>query len=117
VYRIGFHARQDEWEGEALIDRNEFQLVLITSAWTGKVFTTVSFALGTNIRHVGEKIAYQRFEKDVWFPVECGGELDLRVLFLYKRTIAFRATNRGFRKTDVQSSIEYNDPGGVSGPC
>jgi hypothetical protein len=33
--------------------------------------------------------------------------MKLRVLFLYARTIAFSATNRDFRKADVQSSIEF----------
>lgn len=109
VYRITFHSKRDSWEGEALIERNEFQPVLITSAWTGKVPVAVKAGLGTNVKHVGEKIAWKRFGKDVWFPVQCGGEMDLRVLFFYSRTVAFRATNRDFRKTDVQSSVEYGE--------
>jgi hypothetical protein len=107
VYRITFREKEDEWEGEALIERNEFQPVLVTSAWTGKVPTGVTIALGTNVKQIGAKITYKRFDKDVWFPVLCGGELKLRVLFLYARTIAFSAANRDFRKADVQSSIEF----------
>ncbi len=107
VYRITFRSKEDEWEGEALIERNEFQPVLITSAWTGKVPTAVTIGLGTNVKQIGAKITYKRFAKDVWFPVQTGGEMKLRVLFLYARTIAFSATNRDFRKADVQSSIEF----------
>jgi len=107
VYRISFRSRVDEWEGEALIEKNELQPVLVTSAWTGKVPTAVAIGLGTNVRQIGEKITYKRFDKGVWFPVECGGEMKLRVLFLYARTIAFSASNVGFRKTDVQSSAEF----------
>jgi len=81
--------------------------VLVTSAWTGKVPAAVTIALGTNVKHIGAKITYKRFDKDVWFPVETGGEMKLRLLFLYARTIAFSATNRDFRKADVQSSIEF----------
>ena len=90
-----------------LIEKNELQPVLVTSAWTGKVPTAVTIALGTNVKQIGAKITYKRFDKDVWFPVECGGEVKLRVLFLYARTIAFSASNAEFRKTDVQSSVEF----------
>jgi hypothetical protein len=107
VYRITFRQKDDDWEGEALIERNEYQPVLVTSAWTGKVPTGVTIGLGTNVKHIGAKITYKRFDKDVWFPVQTGGEMTLRVLFLYARTIAFSATNRDFRKADVQSSIEF----------
>jgi hypothetical protein len=56
-------------------------------------------------------MTFQRFDKNVWFPISSGGELKLRVLFLYARTIAFSSTNSGFRKADVQSSVEVdNDP-------
>ena len=81
--------------------------MLVTSAWTGKVPTAVTIALGTNVKQIGAKITYKRFDKDVWFPVQTGGEMTLRVSFLYARTIAFSATNRDFRKADVQSSIEF----------
>ena len=110
VYRITFREKEDSWEGEALIERNEFQPVLVTSAWTGKVPTAVTITLGTNVKQIGAKITYKRFDKDVWFPVQTGGEMKLRVLFLYARTIAFSATNRDFRKADVQSSIEFTEP-------
>lgn len=107
VYRITFRSIEDEWEGEALIERNEFQPVLITSAWTGRVPAAVTVALGTNVKQIGAKVTYKRFDKDLWFPVQAGGEMKLRVLFLYARTIAFSATNRDFRKADVQSSIKF----------
>jgi hypothetical protein len=60
------------------------------------------------VKQIGAKITYKRFDKDVWFPVVCGGEMKLRLLFFYARTIAFSGTNRDFRKTDVQSSIEFD---------
>jgi hypothetical protein len=111
VFRISFREidGKDSWQGEALIERNEFQPVVVTSAWTGRVPVAVTIALGSNVKQMGAKITYQRFDKDVWFPVSCGGELKLRALFLYARTIAFSATNAAFRKADVQSSIEFED--------
>jgi hypothetical protein len=107
VYRITFREKEDSWEGEALIERNEYQPVLVTSAWTGRVPAAITIGLGTNVQQIGAKITYKRFDKDVWFPVATGGEMKLRVLFLYARTIAFSATNRDFRKADVRSSIEF----------
>lgn len=109
VYKIAFRMTDNEahWEGEALIERDEYQPVLVTVAWTGHVPAAVKIGLGTNVQHIGAKIAFQRFDKDVWFPVSSGGELKLRVLFLYARTIAFSCTNSGFQKADVRSSIEF----------
>jgi hypothetical protein len=83
--------------------------VLVTSAWTGKVPAAVAIGLGTNVKQIGAKVTYQRFDKDVWFPVSFGGEMKLRVFFLYARTIAFSASNAGFRKTDVHTSVEFED--------
>jgi len=112
VYKISYAEREDEecWRGEALIEKEEFQPVLITASWDCKVPAAVRTLLGTNVQHVGAKISYERLAKDVWFPVNCGGEMKLRVLFLYARTIAFTAKNSGFKKTDVQSSVEFEDP-------
>lgn len=107
VYRISFHDKADSWEGEVLIERNEYQPVLVTTAWTGKVPTAVMIGLGTSVQQIGAKTTYKRFDRNVWFPVQSGGEMKLRVLFFYSRTIAFSATNRDFRKADVQSSIEF----------
>jgi hypothetical protein len=109
VFKIAFHSRQDNWSGEVLIERNEYQPVLVSSAWMGKVPAAVQIGLGTNVKQIGAKITYKRFDKDVWFPVSVGGEMKLRVLFLYARTIAFSASNSGFKKTDVESSIEFAD--------
>ncbi len=111
AYRISYRETdgQGDWRGEALIERNEFQPILVTSEWASKVPLAVTVMLGTNVQQVGAKISYQRFDKDVWFPVTCGGEMKLRVLFLYNRTIAFSSTDSDFRKTDVQSSVEFEN--------
>ncbi len=110
VYKIDFdgHGEDDDcWKGEALIEKNEFQPVLITSHWTCKIPTAVTIMLGINVHNIGAKITYQRFDKGVWFPVASGGEMKLRVFFGYARTIAFSAKNSGFRKADVQTAIEF----------
>jgi hypothetical protein len=115
VYKISYVEKDknkdaDEcWRGEALIEKNEFEPVLITAQWDCKVPNAVRAILGTNVEHLGAKITYQRFGDGVWFPVTCGGELKLRVLFLYARTIGFSAKNSDFRKADVQSSVDFDD--------
>ena len=96
------------WRGEALIEKTEFQPVLISSEWSCRIPGAVKIMLGTNVSNMGVKITYQRFGKGVWFPVNGGGELKIRVLFMYARTIAFSARNSGFHKTDVQSSVQFD---------
>jgi hypothetical protein len=111
VYKVSFEGGGDDddcWKGEALIERTEFQPVLITTAWSCKIPGAVKVLLGTNVQQVGAKITYQRFPDGLWFPVNCGGEMKLRVLFLYARTIAFSGKNAGFRKADVTTSIQFD---------
>jgi hypothetical protein len=109
VYKVEYeeHDEDDCWRGEVLVEKNEFQPVLVSSEWACKIPAAVKILLGINVTNLGVKIAYQRFEKGVWFPVSGGGELKLRVLFMYARTIAFSAKNSDFRKADVQSSVEF----------
>ena len=116
VYRVAFNSREmdwddeDCWKGEALIESTEFQPVVVNSHWECKVPRAVTVLLGTNLHNLGAKITYQRFAPNVWFPVNCGGEMRVRALFLYGRTIAFSSTNSGFRKTDVSSSVTFEKP-------
>jgi hypothetical protein len=109
VYKVEYEEHDDDdcWRGEVLVEKNEFQPVLISSEWSCRIPTAVKMLLGTNMTSLGMKINYQRFEKGVWFPVTAGGELKLRVLFMYARTIAFSAKNAGFRKTDVKSTVAF----------
>jgi len=109
VYRVTWRSKSkdDPWEGEALIEHSEFQPVLVTSAWTGKVPRAAAIVFGISMKSIGAKISYKRFADGVWFPVECGGEMKFRILFLYARTLAFSGANKDFRKTDVQSSVEF----------
>lgn len=112
VYKIAFegHGEEDDcWKGEALIEKHEFQPVLITSHWTCKIPKAVTIMLGITVKDIGAKITYQRFDKDVWFPVNCGGEMKLRLFFGYARTIGFSAKNSGFRKAEVDSTIDFDD--------
>ncbi len=112
VYKLTYTKLRDDenddcWSGEALIEKHEFQPVLITSSWSCKIPRAVTLLLGISVSQMGSKITYERFEKDLWFPSVSGGELKVRVLFLYARTIAFSAKNSNFRKTAVETNIAY----------
>lgn len=115
AYRVAFepiphlHCPDHEpiWKGEALIDAEEYQPILVTTKMALKIPLVVRTVLGTNIRGLGFSVTYQKFEDGVWFPVSYGGEFEVRALFLYKRTITVSAVNSDFRRTNVASSITY----------
>jgi hypothetical protein len=123
VYRITFKPKKNTlidcddgdsegtcWAGEALIDSNEYQPVLITSWLSKNMPIAVQILLGTNIKHLGFKVAYQKFDDGLWFPVTYGGEFYLRGVFFYKRTIALSVVNSGFQKSDVTSVVSFDLP-------
>ena len=109
VYRIRFRPGSDAaWSGEVLVDVAESQPVLVTSELSRSVPLWVQTVFGTNLRGLGFKVAYQRFDEGVWFPVSYGGEFEMRLLFAYKRKISIAVRNSGFRKARVTSNIEYD---------
>ena len=111
VYRVAFEPRRGEvdatWKGEALIDAQEYQPVLVSTSLAQRIPTAVKLLLGTDVRGLGFSIAYRKFEDGVWFPVSYGGEFAVRGLFFYRRNISVALTNGEFRKTDVKSTLIY----------
>ena len=98
------------WAGEALIDPEEYQPVLVTS-WLAKgIPMAVQILLGTNIKHLGFKVTYQKFDEGLWFPVTYGGEFYVRGLFFYKRTMAMSVVNSGFQRADISSTVSFEPP-------
>lgn len=97
----------DCWAGEALIDKLEFQPVMITSHLACKIPVLVKTMLGTNVQQVGFKVTYQKFEDGVWFPVSYGGEFKFRAVFMYARSVGIGLINSDFRRTKVDTSINY----------
>jgi hypothetical protein len=109
VYRVSFVPAKDGcWKGEALIDADEYQPVLVTSKLAFNIPAAVKILLGTNIKGLGFSAAYKKFEDGVWFPVSYGGEFEVRAVFFYKRTISISMTNSDFRRMDVTSNIAYS---------
>ena len=95
------------WKGEALIDADEFQPVLVTSKMALRIPGAVKVLLGTDIKGLGFSLTYQKFEDGVWFPVSYGGEFEVKGLFLYRRTMTVSMANSDFRRLDVSSNIAY----------
>lgn len=117
VYAVRFEPRkasmEDDsriWAGEALIDAAEYQPVLITTWMAHGLPLAVKTLLGTDLKHMGFKLAYEKFDNDVWMPVSYGGELYLRAVFFYKRHISISLRNSGFRRANVESTVSYTLP-------
>jgi hypothetical protein len=114
VYRVSFEPKSTPheecdalWKGEALIDRDEYQPVLVTTKMALNIPAAVKVLLGTNIKGLGFSVSYRKFADGLWFPVSYGGEFDVRVLFLYRRLISVSMVNSDFRKADVTSNVAY----------
>jgi hypothetical protein len=100
--------RDDEgelWAGEALVDQEEYQPLLVTTALARNLPLGVRIVLGTNVSHLGFKLSYRKLEDGVWMPESYGGEFKLRALFFIGRKISLSVRNSDFRKTDVQSTV------------
>jgi hypothetical protein len=114
VWKVTFTAKKgEEWEtffsgaGEALIDTQDYEPVLITAHQTKGMPMAVRIMLGTNVRQTGFKVAYQNFGDGLWFPVTYGGEFDVRVLFGYHRKMSISMKNADVRRAKVESSIQF----------
>ncbi len=98
------------WAGEILVNAVEFQPVVITTRMAKGIPLAVRTLLGTDVRHLGFKVSYERFDNGVWMPVTYGGELKLKAVFFYKRDISLSLRNSGFRRAKVDSAISYQLP-------
>ncbi len=119
VYRITFKPRRESWDddeggtpwaGEILVDSSEFQPVFISTRLAKGLPLVVKTLLGTNLKGLGFKLTYERFEDGIWFPVIYGAEFELKAAFFYRRKIALALNNSGFRRTQVQTRITFDEP-------
>ena len=113
AFRIAFKPSEkrdiddDCWAGEALIDKAEFQPLMITSHLACKLPVLVKTMLGTNVKQVGFKVTYQKFDDGIWFPVTYGGEFQFRAVFFYARSVGMGLINSDFHRTQVDTAIKY----------
>jgi hypothetical protein len=121
VYRIAFEPDRSSksingenaggpWAGEAVIDAVEYQPVQVTTRLALHIPFWVKTIFGTNLKHLGFKVDYAKFEDGVWFPVSYGGEFQLKVVFFYGRTMVVTLRNSDFRQTSVSTNLAYDAP-------
>lgn len=112
VYDIRYEPEEEGWDGEpwrgeALVDRKQFQPVLVTSELAWKIPLWVRTIFGVNVRQVGFKVAYRELERGVWFPVSYGGEFRIKALHFFHRRAAISLVNSGFQRTKIDSEIHF----------
>lgn len=108
VFHIAFRPKQKNdfgWSGDAYIDTQDFQPVLITTGMARKVPFAVRTLLGTDVPGLGFTIRYAPQPDGVWFPVDFSTEFKIHVLYFFHRQVILDAQNRDFEKTHVTSRI------------
>ena len=113
AYHIGFGPKDKndiDWAGEAYIDKAEFQPILVFTKLSRRIPFAVRTFLGTDLPGIGFSVQYKRQEDGVWFPSSFGTEFRLKVLYFLNRDISVSLDNRDFKRTHVDSKIEYAGP-------
>jgi hypothetical protein len=108
VFHLEFRPRQKDeygWKGDAYIDADAYQPVVVSTAMARNLPFAVRTLLGTNLPGLGFTVAYAPQPDGVWFPVSFGTEFKIHVLFFFSREIVIDAQNRDFEKTHVSSKI------------
>ncbi|MFN2976624.1 hypothetical protein [Terriglobus aquaticus] len=93
------------WEGDAWIDTESFQPVLVRTRLAHGIPFWVKTMLGTNVPGLGFATTYAPQPDGVWFPVTFGTEFKIHVLFFFHRQITMSVTNRDFQKTHTEANI------------
>jgi hypothetical protein len=108
VFHIAFRPKDKNdfgWSGDAYIDTEAFQPVLVTTGMARKIPFAVRTFLGTNLPGLGFTVTYAPQPDGVWFPVTFSTEFKIHVLFFFNREVILNAENREFEKTHVTSRI------------
>lgn len=108
VYHVAFCPKKKDdfgWSGDAYVDTQAYEPVLITTVMARKIPLAVRTILGTNVPGLGFTVADAPQPDGVWFPVTFSTEFKIKVLFFFNRQIILDAENRNFEKTHVTSRI------------
>lgn len=108
VFHVVFQPKDSTeftWKGDAYIDTEAYQPVLVRTSMARKIPFAVRTLLGTSLPGLGFTVIYAPQPGGVWFPVSFGTEFKLHVLFFFKREITINAQNRDFERTHVTSTI------------
>jgi len=118
VYRIPFKPRKEEWSGddgtpwagEILVDIQDYQPVFVSTHLAKGLPVVVKTLLGTNLKGLGFKLTYDKFDEGLWFPVTYGAEFELKAVFFYRRKISIALNNSGFKRAQVETRVSYEEP-------
>ena len=108
VFHITFRPKKKDdfgWSGDAYIDTQAFQPVLVTTGMARKISFVVRTLLGTDVPGLGFTIRYAPQPDGVWFPVNFSTEFKIHVLYFFHRQVILDAQNRDFEKTHVTARI------------
>jgi hypothetical protein len=82
----------------------------VTTRYAQEIPFWIKTLLGTNVKRLGFKVEYQKFDKNLWFPVSYGGEFQVKAVFFYKRTMAIALRNSGFQQAKITTSLSFEEP-------
>lgn len=108
TYHIVFRPKDNtefDWKGDAWIDANAFEPVVVRTALSRGVPLGVRLLLGTNVPGLGFTVIYAPQQGGVWFPSSFGTEFKIRVLFAFHRQIVMSVENRSFERTHVSATV------------
>ena len=110
VYRIGFEPKDKsdvDWSGEAFVDKEDFQPVMVFTKLSRKLPFLIRTTLGTDLPGVGFSVTYKRQPDGLWFPATFGTEFRLKAVFFIKRDISVSLLNSDFEHTHVDSTVHF----------
>ena len=113
AYRIGFGPIDKSdltWAGEEVIDEEEYQPVTVFTRLSRRIPFAIRTLLGTDLPGIGFNVRYQRFDKDIWFPVSFGTEFRMHLVFFINRQVSISSESTGFRRANVNSTIQFTSP-------
>lgn len=93
------------WKGDAWIDTQAFEPVVVRTALSRSLPLGVRTLLGTNLPGLGFTVIYAPQADGVWFPVSFGTEFTIKVLFLWRRKMVVDVENRAFEQTHVSATV------------
>ncbi|HMK28509.1 MAG TPA: hypothetical protein VK473_02420 [Terriglobales bacterium] len=98
-----------DWAGEAYIDQQEFQPMLVFTRMSRQIPFPIRTLLGIDLPGLGFSVQYKRQPDGVWFPSSFGTEFRLKVLHLLNRDVSLSLDNRDFQRTHVDTRIQYEE--------
>lgn len=108
VYHVVFRPKDKNdfsWKGDAYIDQDSFEPVLVTTGMSRKIPFAVRTFLGINLPGLGFTVVYAPQRDGVWFPSSFSTEFKIRVLFFFHREIQLNAENKEFEKTHSEMKM------------